>query len=160
MYIYRLQYKNLMVTANQKSIRDTHTKKKKESKCSIKYSHQIIREENQRRGKNKETYKSKSTAINKMVIEYTATAKSAQSCLTLCDPTDGSPTDSPVPGTLQARTLEGVAISFSNAWKWKWKWSRSVVPDPLRPRWLQPSRLLCPWDFTGRSTGVGCHCLQ
>ena len=44
-----------------------------------------------------------------------------QSCLTLCDPTDGSPPGSPVPGILQARTLEWVAISFSNAWKWKEK---------------------------------------
>ena len=46
-------------------------------------------------------------------------AKSLQSCSTLCDPTDGSPPGSPVPGILQARTLEWVAISFSNAWKWK-----------------------------------------
>ena len=45
----------------------------------------------------------------------TATAKSLQSCPTLCDPTDSSPTGSPVPGILQARTLEWVAISFSNA---------------------------------------------
>ena len=44
-----------------------------------------------------------------------ATAKSLQSCLTLCDPIDGSPPGSPVPGILQARTLEWVAISFSNA---------------------------------------------
>ena len=44
-----------------------------------------------------------------------AAAKSLQSFLTLCDPTDGSPPGSPVPGTLQARTLEWVAISFSNA---------------------------------------------
>ena len=44
-----------------------------------------------------------------------ATAKSLQSCPTLCDPIDGSPPGSPVPGILQARTLEGVAISFSNA---------------------------------------------
>ena len=50
-----------------------------------------------------------------------ATAKSLQSCLTLCDPTDGSPPGSFVPGILQARTLEWVAISFSNAWKWKVK---------------------------------------
>ena len=50
-----------------------------------------------------------------------AAAKSLQSCLTLCDPRDGSPPDSPVPGILQARTLEWVAISFSNAWKWKLK---------------------------------------
>ena len=48
-------------------------------------------------------------------------AKSLQSCPTLCDPTDGSPPGSPVPGILQARTLEWVAISFSNAWKWKVK---------------------------------------
>ena len=47
--------------------------------------------------------------------------KSLQSCLTLCDPTDGSPPGSPIPGILQARTLQWVAISFSNAWKWKVK---------------------------------------
>jgi len=45
-------------------------------------------------------------------------ANSLQSCLTLCDSIDGSPPGSPVPGILQARTLEWVAISFSNAWKW------------------------------------------
>ena len=46
-------------------------------------------------------------------------AKSLQSCPTLRDPIDGSPPGSPIPGILQARTLEWVAISFSNAWKWK-----------------------------------------
>ena len=51
----------------------------------------------------------------------TATEKSLQSCPTLCNPRDGSPPGSPVPGTLQARTLEWVAISFSNAGKWKVK---------------------------------------
>ena len=53
--------------------------------------------------------------------------------LTLCDPINGSPPGSPVPGILQARTLEWVAISFSNAWKWKWKWSRSCLTliDPM-----------------------------
>ena len=50
-----------------------------------------------------------------------AAAKSLQSCPTLCDPIDGSPPGSSVPGILQARTLEWVAISFSNAWKWKVK---------------------------------------
>ena len=50
-----------------------------------------------------------------------AAAKSLQSCPTLCDPIDSSPLGSPVPGILQARTLEWVAISFSNAWKWKMK---------------------------------------
>ena len=48
-----------------------------------------------------------------------AAAKSLQSCLTLCDPRDGSPPGFPIPGILQARTLEWVAMSFSNAWKWK-----------------------------------------
>ena len=50
-----------------------------------------------------------------------AAAKSLQSCPTLCNPRDSSPPGSPVPGILQARTLEWVAIFFSNAWKWKVK---------------------------------------
>ena len=41
----------------------------------------------------------------------------------------------------------------------KWKWSRSVVSESSRPHGLQLTRLLCPWDFPGKSTGVGCHCL-
>ena len=41
----------------------------------------------------------------------------------------------------------------------KWKWSRSVVSDSDRPHGMQPTRLLCPWDFPGKRTGVGCHCL-
>ena len=49
--------------------------------------------------------------------EYTATAKSLQSCPTLYDPIDGSPPGSPIPGILKARTLEWVAVSFSNARK-------------------------------------------
>ena len=55
------------------------------------------------------------------LVAAAAAAKSLQSCPTLCDPIDGSPPGSPVPGVLQARTLEWVAISFSNAWKWKVK---------------------------------------
>ena len=50
-----------------------------------------------------------------------AAAKLLQSCLTLCNPIDGSPIGSPVPGILQARILEWVAISFSSAWKWEVK---------------------------------------
>ena len=56
-------------------------------------------------------------------------AKLLQSCPTLCDPMDGSPPGSSVPGILKARTLEWVAISFSNAWNEKWKGSCSVVSD-------------------------------
>ena len=54
-------------------------------------------------------------------IHAAAAAKSLQSCPTLCNPTDSSPPGSPIPGILQARTLEWVAISFSSAWKWKEK---------------------------------------
>ena len=82
-------------------------------------------------------------------------AKSLQSCSTLCHPIDSSPPGSPIPGILQARTLEWVAISFSNAWKW----SHSVMSDSSQPHGLQPTRLLHPWDFPGKNTGVGCHCL-
>ena len=88
-----------------------------------------------------------------------AASKTHQSCPTLCDPIDGSPPGSPIPGILQARTLEWVAISFSNAWKWKVKVSRSVMSDPQRPHGLQPTRLLHLWDFPGKGTRVGCHFL-
>ena len=63
-----------------------------------------------------------------------AAAKSLQSCPTLCDPIDGSPPSSAVPGILQARTLEWVAIFFSNAWKWEVKvksLSRVWLRDPM-----------------------------
>ena len=55
------------------------------------------------------------------VAKTAAAAKSLQSCLTLCDPIDGSPPGSAIPGILQTRTLEWIAISFSSAWKWKVK---------------------------------------
>ena len=64
-----------------------------------------------------------------------AAAKSLQSCPTLCNPIDGSPPGYPVPGVLQARTLEWVAISFFNAWKWK------VKVKLLSRAWL----LATPW---------------
>ena len=59
--------------------------------------------------------------ISNFLEDMSAAAKSLQSCPTLCDPIDSSPPGSPIPGILQARTLEWVAISFSNAWKWKVK---------------------------------------
>ena len=94
-----------------------------------------------------------------LCVRLSAAAKSLQSCPNLCDPIDSSPPGSPVPGILQSRTLEWVAISFSNAWKGKGKLSCSVVSNSQRPHGLQPTRLLCQWDFPGESTGVGCHCL-
>ena len=58
---------------------------------------------------------------NSIIAAAAAAAKSHQSCLTLCNPTDSSPPGSSVPGIVQARILEWVAVSFSNAWKWKVK---------------------------------------
>ena len=70
-----------------------------------------------------------------IIITAAAAAKSLQSYPTLCDPIDGSPPGSPVPGILQARTLEWVAISISNAWKWK-----------VKVKWLSHVWLLAtPW---------------
>ena len=89
----------------------------------------------------------------------TAAAKSLQSCPTLCDPIDSCPSGSPVPGILQARTLEWVAISFSNEWKWKVKVkSLSRVRLPATP-WTAAHQAPPSMDFPGKSTGVGCHCL-
>ena len=56
-----------------------------------------------------------------------------------------------ISGCEKHRTLPQVA--------WKWKWNHSVVSDSLQPRGLYPTRLLCPWDFPGKSTRVGCHVL-
>ena len=90
-----------------------------------------------------------------------AAAKSLQSCLPLCNPIDGSPPGSPIPGILQARTLERVAIFFSNAWKWKVKVKSLSRVWLLVTSWTAAyqARLLHPWDFPGKSTGLGCHCL-
>ena len=80
-----------------------------------------------------------------------AAAKSLQSCLTLCDPIDGSPPASLVPRTLQARRhflLQCMKVK-----------SESAFAQSSRPHGLQPTTPLHPWDFPGKSTGVGCHCL-
>ena len=94
-----------------------------------------------------------------LLCKCVAAAKSLQLCLTLCNPRDGSPPGSPVPGILQARTLEWLPFPSPRHESEKWKWSRSVVSNPQRPYGLQRTRLLRPWDFPGKSTGVGCHCL-
>ena len=82
-----------------------------------------------------------------------AAAKSLHLCLTLCDPTDGSPSGSSIPGILQARTLEWVAISFSNACIHV-KLLQTCLT--VRPYGQQPNRLLCPQDSPGKNTGVSC----
>ena len=90
---------------------------------------------------------------------WVAAAKSLQSCLTLCDPIGRSPPGSPNPGILQARTLEWVAISFSNAWKWKVKVKSLSHARLLATPWTAAYQATSSWDFPGKSTGVGCHCL-
>ena len=84
-------------------------------------------------------------------------AKSLQLCPTLCDPIDGSPPGFPVPGIPRQEHWSGLPFPSPMHESEKWKWSRSVVSDPQRPHGLQPSRLLRPWDFPGKSTGVGWH---
>ena len=88
-----------------------------------------------------------------------AAAKSLQSCPTLCDPIDSSPPGSPDPGILQARTLEWVAISFSKAWKWKVKMKSLSHVWLVATLWTAAYQAPPSWDFPGKSTGVGCHCL-
>ena len=87
-------------------------------------------------------------------------AKSLQLCPTLCNPVDGSPPGSPVPGILQARTLEWVVISFSIAWKWKVKGKSLSRVRLLATPWTAAHQALHPRDFPGKSTGVGRHCLH
>ena len=70
---------------------------------------------------NKESIEACERDVKLQILAVSAAAKSLQSCPTLCNPRDRSPPGSPIPGILQARTLEWVAISFSNAWKWKLK---------------------------------------
>ena len=72
-------------------------------------------------GKGQFSFQSQRKAMTKNVHATASASKSLQSCPTLCDPIDGSPPGSAVPGILQARTLEWVAISFSKAQKWKVK---------------------------------------
>ena len=93
------------------------------------------------------------------VVHCNAAAKSLQLCPTLCDPIDGSPRGSPIPRILQARTLEWVAISFSNARKWKVKVKSLSHVRLFSTPWTTAHQALRPWDFPGKSTGVECHCL-
>ena len=86
-------------------------------------------------------------------------SEDAQSCPTLCNPIDGSPPGSPAPGILQARTL-GVGCHFLlQCMKVKSESEVAQSCPTQRPHGLQATRLHRPWDFPGKSTGVGCHCL-
>ena len=86
-----------------------------------------------------------------------AAAKSLQSCPTPCDPIDGSPAGSPVPGILQARTLEWVAISFSSAWKWKVKVKSLSRVRLLVTPWTAASQAPPSMGFARQEHWSGCH---
>ena len=88
-----------------------------------------------------------------------AAAKSLQLCPTLCDPIDGSPPGSPSLGLSRQEHWSGLPFPSPMHESEKWKWSHSVMSDSSWPHGLQPTRLLRPWDFPGKSTGLGCHCL-
>ena len=91
-----------------------------------------------------------SATFNTVVIISVAAAKSLQSCLTLRDPINSNPPGSPIPGILQARTLEWVTISFSNAWKWKVK-VKSLLATP----WTAPYQAPPSMGFSRRKYWSG-----
>ena len=88
-----------------------------------------------------------------------AAAKSLRSCPTLCYPIDSSPPGSPVPGLLQARTLEWVAISFSNAGKWKVKVKSLSRVRLLVTPWTAAYQAPPSMGFSRQEYWSGCHCL-
>ena len=82
------------------------------------------------------------------------------SCVQLCvTPETAAHQASPSLGFSRQEHWSGLPFPSPMHKSEKWKWSRLVVSDPQRPHGLQPSRLLHPWDFPGKSTRVGCHCL-
>ena len=96
-------------------------------------------------------------SLSTRFLEPAAAAKLLQSCPTPCDPTDGSPPGSPSLGFSRQEHWSGLPFPSPMHESEKWKWSLSVMSDSVRPHGLQPTSLLHPWDFPGKSTGVGCH---
>ena len=84
-----------------------------------------------------------------------AAAKSLQSCPTLWDPIDGSPPGSPIPGILQARTMEWVAIAFSNAWKWKVKVKSLSLVRLLATPWTEAHQVPPSMEFSRQECWSG-----
>ena len=89
----------------------------------------------------------------------TAAAKLLQSCPILCNPTEGSPPGSAIPGILQAGTLKWVAISFSNAWKWKVKVKSLSHVRLFTTPWTVAYQAPPSMGFSREEYGVGWHCL-
>ena len=93
------------------------------------------------------------------MVAAAAAAKSLQSCPTLCDLIDGSPPGSHVPGILQARTLEWVAISFFCAWEWKVKVKSLSRVLLLATPWTAAHQAPPSMGFSRQEYWSGCHCL-
>ena len=98
--------------------------------------------------KNLITLKMGLTYMLKFCLKCIFAAKSLESCPTLCNPIVGSPPGSPVPGILQARTLEWVAISFSSAWKWKVKGKSLSCVWPSATPWTAAYQAPPPMGFS------------
>ena len=94
-----------------------------------------------------------------MVPAAAAATKSRQSCPTLWNPRDGSPPGSAVPGILQARTLEWVAISFSNAWKWKVKMKSLSCVQLFATPWIAAYQAPLSMGFSRQESWSGLPCL-
>ena len=114
-----------------------------------------------------EVVKQETARVNINILEISelkwtaaaAAAKSLQSCPNLCDPIDGSHQAPPSLGFSRQEHWSGLPFPSPMQESEKWKWNRSVMSDSSWPHGLQPTRLLHPWDFPGKSTGVGCQCL-
>ena len=87
-----------------------------------------------------------------------AAAKSRHLCPTLCD-SGGMAAHQAPPSLGFSRQEHWSGLPFPSPMHEKWKWSHWVVSNSQQPHGLQTTRLLHPWDFLGKSTGVGCHCL-
>ena len=98
--------------------------------------------------------------LSHLCMYSAAAAKSLQLCPTLCDPMDGSPPGSPVPGILQARTLEWAAISFSNAAKWEVKVKSLSRVRLFATPWTAASQAPLSMGFSRQEnwSGVPAHC--
>ena len=96
---------------------------------------------------------------NNIYFTYAAAAKSLQSCPTLCNPIDCSPLGSSVPGILQARILEWVAISFSKAWKWKVKVKSLSRAQLLATPWTAAHQALPSMGFSRQEYWSGVACI-
>ena len=97
--------------------------------------------------------------LNILTVLLLLLSRFSRSCPTLCDPRDGSPPATPSLGLSRQEHWSGLPFPSPMHESEKWKWSHSVVSDPQRPHGQKPTRLPRPWDFPGKSTGVGCHCL-